>query len=135
MATATETTLQAKATVPSLTCNDLSRSLKFYEALGYVVEERWEDEGKLRGVMLRAGEARLGLDQDDWKKGRDRVKGVGLRLWIGTGQDIDQLADRVRKHGVKLTREPYKEWGMHGFDVTDPDGFLLTISNEPEQKA
>lgn len=134
MATATASMLQAKGTAPSLTCNDLNKSLQFYEALGYAVEERWEDEGKLKGVMLRAGEARLGLDQDDWKKGRDRVKGVGMRLWIVTNQDIDDLADRVRKNGIRFTREPYNEWGMHGFDVTDPDGFLLTVSNEPEKK-
>jgi predicted lactoylglutathione lyase len=126
--------LQAKATVPSLTCNDLTRSLQFYEALGYAVEERWEDQGKLLGVMLRAGEARLGLDQDDWKKGRDRKKGVGMRLWLVTSQDVDDLADRVRKNGITFTREPYTEWGMHGFDVTDPDGFLVTISTEPEKK-
>ena len=135
MATATETMLQARTTVPSLTCNDLNRSIQFYESLGYAIDERWEDQGKLLGVMMRAGDARLGLDQDDWKKGRDRVKGVGMRLWIGTRQDINELAQRAKQNGVKLTREPYNEWGMHAFDVTDPDGFLLTISTEPDKKA
>ena len=135
MATITETPLQVKAAVPSLTCNDLNKSIQFYEALGFAIEERWEEDGKLRGAMLRAGSAKLGLDQDDWKKGRDRVKGVGLRLWFTTTQDIDNLARRAKSNGVKLTREPYNEWGMHGFDVTDPDGFLLSISTEPEKQA
>jgi predicted lactoylglutathione lyase len=135
MATITESALQAKTTVASITCNDLNKSLQFYEGLGFAVEERWEEEGKLRGAMLRAGNARLGLDQDDWKKGRDRVKGVGLRLWFATDQDIDNLARRAKNNGVKLTREPYNEWGMHGFDVTDPDGFLISISTEPEKQA
>jgi hypothetical protein len=43
-------------------------------------------------VMLRAGEARINLSQDDWKKGRDRQKGVGMRIFVSTTQDIDQLA-------------------------------------------
>jgi uncharacterized glyoxalase superfamily protein PhnB len=85
--------------------------------------------------MLRAGNARLGLDQDDGKKGRDRVKGVGMRIWFATTQDIENLARRAKSNGVKLTREPYNEWGMHGFDVTDPDGFLLSISTEPDKSA
>ena len=37
----------------------------------------------------------MGLSQDDWKKGRDRIKGVGFRLWIGTGQDLDAVAARA----------------------------------------
>ena len=135
MATITETALQITATVPSLTCNDINKSIQFYEALGFAVEERWEEEGKLRGAMLRAGNARLGLDQDDWKKGRERVKGVGMRLWYATTQDIDNLARRAKSNGVKLTREPYTEWGMHGFDVTDPDGFLISISTEPDKSS
>ena len=135
MATITETALQITATVPSLTCNDINKSIQFYEALGFAIEERWEEEGKLRGAMLRAGNARLGLDQDDWKKGRDRVKGVGMRLWYATTQDIDNLARRAKSNGVKLTREPYTEWGMHGFDVTDPDGFLISISTEPDKSS
>ncbi len=80
MATVLETALQAKSIAPSITVDDVQKSLKFFEGLGFGVEERWEDNGVLEGVMLRAGEARIGLSQDDWKKGRDRKKGVGMRL-------------------------------------------------------
>ena len=96
MATATESTLQAKTISPSLTVDDLQQSLKFFEGLGFAVEDRWEEQGKLLGVMLRAGDARIGLSQDDWKKGRDREKGVGLRLYFSTKQNIDQIASRAR---------------------------------------
>jgi predicted lactoylglutathione lyase len=64
--------------VPILTVDDLQKSITFYEALGFAVDERWEEQGTLLGVMVRAGAMRLGLNQDDWKKGRDRQKGVGL---------------------------------------------------------
>jgi uncharacterized glyoxalase superfamily protein PhnB len=78
--------------------------------------------------MLRAGEARLGLSQDDWQKGRDRQKGIGTRLYVTTTQDIDQLAARVKKAGIRLDAEAHDtEWGR-AFDVSEPSGFKVTIS-------
>jgi uncharacterized glyoxalase superfamily protein PhnB len=131
MATATESTLQAKTISPSLTVDDLQQSIKFFEGLGFAVEDRYEEQGKLLGVMLRAGDAHLGLSQDDWKKGRDREKGVGLRFYIGTKQNIDQIASRARTAGVKLDSDPHEtEWKTRAFDVTEPSGFKITISSE-----
>ena len=131
MATATDATLQAKTLSPSLTVDDLQQSLKFFEGLGFAVEDRWEEQGKLLGVMLRAGDARLGLSQDDWKKGRDREKGVGLRLYFETKQNIDQIASRAKAAGVKLDSEPHEtEWKTRAFDATEPSGFKVTISSE-----
>ena len=130
MATTTETALQVKTLSPSFTVNDLRRSIRFFEGLGFLVDERWEDEGVLLGVMLRAGEARIGLSQDDWKKGRDRQKGVGMRLFLSTTQDIDQLAARAKEAGISLDSEAHDtEWGSRAFDVTEPSGFKVTISS------
>ena len=131
MATTTESTLQAKTISPTLTVNDLQQSLKFFESLGFAVEDRWEEQGKLLGVMLRAGDTSIGLSQDDWKKGRDRQKGVGMRLLIGTKQNIDQIASRVKAAGLKLDSEPHEtEWKTRAFDVTEPSGFKITVSSE-----
>jgi uncharacterized glyoxalase superfamily protein PhnB len=131
MATTVDSALQAKTLMTSITVNDLQQSIKFFEGLGFGVEERWEENGVLNGVMLRAGEARIGLSQDDWKKGRDRVKGVGLRLFIGTTQNIDQLAARAKQAGIALDAEPHDTpWGTRAFEVTEPSGFKLTISSE-----
>jgi uncharacterized glyoxalase superfamily protein PhnB len=130
MATVTESALQAKTMMPSLTVDDVQASIRFFEGLGFAVEERWEDNGTLNGVMLRAGDARIGLSQDDWKKGRDRKKGVGMRIFIETPQNIDDLAARARQAGVKLEAEPHDtEWGSRAFEVTEPSGFTLTISS------
>jgi uncharacterized glyoxalase superfamily protein PhnB len=131
MATTTESTLQAKTISPTLTVNDLQQSLKFFESLGFAVEDRWEEQGKLLGVMLRAGDTGIGLSQDDWKKGRDRQKGVGMRLLIGTKQNIDQIASRAKAAGLKLDSEPHEtEWKTRAFDVTEPSGFKITVSSE-----
>jgi uncharacterized glyoxalase superfamily protein PhnB len=128
----TQEALQISAIVPSFTVDDLQKSIAFYEALGCTVEERWEDNGTLLGVMLRAGKSQIGLSQDDWKKGRDRRKGIGMRLFMSTPQNVDELARRATSAGITLAAEPYDtDWKTRAFEVTDPSGFLLTISSEP----
>ena len=129
MATATKT-LQGTSVMPSLTVNDLQRSLDFFAALGFEVEDRWEDNGVMLGAMLKAGNARLGLSQDDGKKGRDRVKGVGMRIYIEAADNIDEVAARAKAAGVTLQREPHDtDWGTRAFEVTEPSGFVLTIGS------
>ena len=124
--------LQGSASV-ALTASDLERSLRFYTGLGFVIEDRYEQDGKLQGVMLRAGEASLGLSQDDFAKGRDRVKGVGMSFYVETDQDIHELARRAKEAGVALDADPSPmPWGPPGFGATDPDGFKITICNRSE---
>jgi uncharacterized glyoxalase superfamily protein PhnB len=131
MATALDTRLQAKTVSPTLTVDNLQQSLAFFEGLGFGVEERWEENGSLLGVMLRAGDIQIGLSQDDWKKGRDRTKGVGMRIYIRTTQDIDQLAADAKKAGIALDTEAHDTpWGSRAFEVTEPSGFSLTISSQ-----
>jgi uncharacterized glyoxalase superfamily protein PhnB len=127
----TQEALQVSTIVPSLTVDDLNKSIKFYEALGFVVDERWEENGTLLGVMMRAGKSQIGLSQDDWKKGRDRKKGVGMRVFMSTTQNVDEIAQRAKGSGITLASEPHDtEWKSRAFEVTDPTGFLLTISSE-----
>ena len=123
--------LQISEIVPNFTVDDLQKSIAFYEALGFTVDERWEENGALLGVMLRAGKSQIGLSQDDWKKGRDRKKGIGMRLFMSTTQNVDEIAVRAKGAGITLNSEPHDtEWKSRAFEVTDPSGFLLTISSE-----
>jgi uncharacterized glyoxalase superfamily protein PhnB len=127
----TQEALQISAIVPTITVDDLQKSIAFYEALGFTVEERWEDNETLLGVMLRAGKSQVGLSQDDWQKGRERKKGVGMRLFMSTTQNVDEIAARAKAAGVRLDSEPHDtEWKSRAFEVTDPSGFLMTISSD-----
>jgi len=128
----TQEVTQISAFVPSLTVDDLQKSISFYEALGFVIDERWEDKGALLGVMMRAGKTEIGLNQDDWKKGRDRQKGIGVRLSISTTPGhVDEIAKRAKDAGITLKSEPHDtEWKSRAFEVSDPSGFLLTIYSE-----
>jgi len=130
--TTTQEAVQISAIVPTLTVDDLQKSIAFYEALGFAIDERWEDKGTLLGVMLRAGKTEIGLNQDDWKKGRDRTKGVGVRLSISTTRgNVDELAKRAKNAGIMLKSEPRDtEWNSRAFELIDPSGFLLTIYSE-----
>ncbi|MEO7189950.1 MAG: VOC family protein [Vicinamibacterales bacterium] len=126
------TPLRGKSIMPSLTVDNLQQSLDFFGGLGFEVENRWEEKGVLLGAMLKAGEARLGLSQDDGKKGRDRLKGVGVRLYIETADDVDAVAARAKAAGIALTSEPANtDWGSRAFEVKEPSGFLLTIASRP----
>jgi catechol 2,3-dioxygenase-like lactoylglutathione lyase family enzyme len=113
----------------SITASDLAKSLHFYtEGLGFRVDERFEDNGELHGVMLSAGEARIGLSQDDFAKGRERRKGIGLSMYIETAQDLHELAKRAEAAGIALDGGVAPlPWGPLAFRVTDPDGFAITL--------
>jgi uncharacterized glyoxalase superfamily protein PhnB len=123
--------LRLRSVAPSYTVSDLQASLAFYrDALGFTVGERWEEDGALKGVELVAGATRIWIAQDDWQKGRDRVKGLGFRLYCSTAQDIDALAARVKAAGGVVVEEPKdQQWGGRDFGVRDPDGFLISFSS------
>ena len=120
----------------SFTANDLAKSLAWYrDVVGFTVEERYEREGKLVGVGLRAGKVFLMLGQDDWKKGRDRKKGEGFRLYLMTSQDVDAIAKGIVTRGGVLDQGPTNQpWGMRDFSLTDPDGFKITIGADKKRR-
>ena len=115
---------------PSFTVNNLEKSLAFYrDVLGFKVEQTWDEGGKVMGVSLRAGGVSFMIGQDDWKKGRNRSKGVGFRMFCMTDKSVDTLAKGIEARGGKLDQGPRDEpWGVRDISVTDPDGFKLTIA-------
>jgi catechol 2,3-dioxygenase-like lactoylglutathione lyase family enzyme len=99
------TTLQARSLSVSLTVADLAKSTRLYtEGLGFTLQEEFKMDGKVVGVMLESGGSGLMLGQDDFAKGRDRVKGVGIRLYVETEQDLQALASQARAAGLSVGR-------------------------------
>jgi uncharacterized glyoxalase superfamily protein PhnB len=123
--------LRGVALSASLTVNDLEKSLEWYrDVAGFVVDQRYEREGKLMAVSLRAGEVRVLLTQDDGGKGADRVKGAGFSMMITTDDDLDALAAAIKARGGTLENDPVDTpWGARMFRLRDPDGFRFTISS------
>ena len=123
-------TLDALNLTPNVTVNDMAESLRFYvDGLGFGEEMRHEEDGRLVYVHLKGGGAEIGLVQDDFAKGNDRKKGVGQRIWIGVKDDLDGIAERVKAAGFALDSEPEAlPWGGRAFNVTDPDGFAISVA-------
>lgn len=126
-------TFHARTLSASLTVNDVEKSLAWYcDVVGFTVDQRYEREGTLRAVALRAGDVRILVGRDDGAKGWDRVKGEGFSLMITTDQNIDDVANGIKERGGTLDLEPVDTpWGARVFRLRDPDGFRLAISSEP----
>jgi predicted enzyme related to lactoylglutathione lyase len=129
MSANTTESLRAEPLSISLTVKDLDKSLAWYTLLGFTIEKKYERDGKVRGYALRAGDARIGIGQDDGAKGWDRVKGQGCSVQITTAQKVDDVAKRITAQGGSLLSEPAdRPWGVRMFEVLDPDGFKVGVS-------
>lgn len=125
--------LRLRSATPTFTVNDLQASVAWYQdGLGFYVAERWEDGGRLKGVMLKAGACEFGLSQDDFSKGANREKGLGFRMWCDTTQDVDAIAARLKSFGGKIVEGPGNQWDSYSFTAQDPDGFKITITRAKE---
>jgi len=113
---------------PGFTVNDATASIRWYcDVLGFSIKERWEQEGTFLGGSVVQGGVTINIGQDDWKLGRDRKKGQGVRVYITTADDIDTYARAITSRGGTLEREPRDEWGFRAFSITDPDGYKITF--------
>jgi len=122
---------RGRALTASLTATDIHKSLAWYtNVLGFHAGEKYERDGKLMFVSLKAGAVELGLGQDDGAKGFARIKGEGFSLRITTAQNVDDIAQRIKTAGGTLESEPTDAWGTRVFTLRDPDGFKLVISSE-----
>ncbi len=123
--------LRGRALAVSLTVKDLQKSLAWYhDVVGFAVDRKIERDGKLRGVALKAGDVTLSINQDDGAKGWDRVKGEGFSLRITTDQNVDEIANRIKKLGGTLDSEPADmPWGVRMFRLRDLDGYKIAISS------
>ena len=122
-------TFRARGISASLAVKDLQKSLTWYrDKVGFFVEQKFERNGKLTGVALKAGDVRILISQDDGGTGWDRVKGAGFTLEFTTAQDIDSLAAAIKQRGGNIETNPQDRSGPRVLRLRDPDGFKLVIS-------
>lgn len=123
--------LRCRQMSASITVADLQASLTWYrDVAGFTVADVFERDGVAASASLVAGDVSIRLNQDDWAKGRDRVKGQGIALYLSTVQDVDHIARRMKERGGTLASEPADmPWGVRSFSFVDPDGFKWTISS------
>lgn len=113
---------------PGFTANDAAATVAWYcDVLGFTIKERWEHDGVFHGGQLVSGGVTVNIGQDDWKKGRDRIKGQGTRMYIMMGPDIDVYATGIKARGGILDKEPADGYGGRFFEISDPNGFQITF--------
>ncbi len=122
--------LHGTSLAASLTVEDLEKSVAWYtNVLGWEIARRVERDGKLRAMGMKTGDITIMLNQDDFAKGKGRVKGAGMSFSIYTDQDVDRLAAQAKTHGGPLDTDVQDaSWApLRFFRVKDPDGFRWTI--------
>lgn len=126
-------TLRLRTVTPALTVSNLKESLAWYcDVVGFVVVQKWEQDGEIAGAVIEAGRIRLFLVQGE-EKAEPKVE--TLQFYCSSAQGIDYLADAISARGGVLDKEPADQpWGARTFDVLDPDGIRLTISSIEDEE-
>jgi uncharacterized glyoxalase superfamily protein PhnB len=128
-------TLRLRTLTPALTVSDLEASLAWYcDTVGFIVVQKWEEDGKIAGAVVEAGRIRLFLVQNDKEPSAPVTQ--TMQFYCSSGQDIDNLAAAIQSRGGVLDKPPANQpWGARSFDLLDPDGVLLTISSVEDEGA
>lgn len=127
-------TTRLREAMPAISANDLEASIAWYcDVMGFVVADEHLNGDRRVAAKLTAGAVSFLVSQDDFAQGKDRSKGVGLRLYCMTAQDVDQLAADIEARGGTLDQPVTDQpWGARDFAVADPDGFKISISTVVE---
>jgi uncharacterized glyoxalase superfamily protein PhnB len=144
----------AKGLWPVINVSNVEKSVEFYKTLGIKarVDQMAMAEGmpKLPVGTIDLGESgiiiwgkhNLGPDQPEdtkaWVSG-DLGKGVLFTVGVPNAQKIWANAQKIRAEiDTPLEAQP---WGGHGFNLVDPDGYVLNITDKfpgmpaPKKKA
>lgn len=105
----------------TLATSDMSRSVRFYRALGFEMLYGGE---QAYFTSFSVGRGYLNLIAE--------AKGEGVAWWgraIFYVSDVDQLYKRAVAQGLKPDTEPRDaEWHERYFHITDPDGHELSFA-------
>ena len=108
--------LQALTLGASLWSRISNASLAWYcDVMGFAVARRYERDGALRAIALKAGAVEALIGEDDGAKAVDRQKGQGFSLQLTTGQNIDALANGIKARGELSSPIPWTRRGRACF--------------------
>jgi hypothetical protein len=113
---------------------DLSRSRRFYEALGWKTNAAPGDDV----VFFQAGEMvvalwdRERLAEDSCVEDSGGWGGVTLAVNFGSTAEVDAVVEEARTAGATIGREPAETfWGGYSALFVDPDGHPWEVAHNP----
>jgi len=124
-----------KQAVPFFGIMNMDASLKFYlDGLGFVMKNKWIDEGVLRWCWLELGDAAIML-QEYRKEGHDSWLPKGK---VGEGvticfvcRDALTLYHEFKSRGINASK-PFVGNNMWVTSVNDPDGYRLEFESSTD---
>jgi len=121
--------------VPLFAVNDMAESVRFYvDGLGFVMTEKWVDEGRIRWCWLNREKVAVML-QEIAREGRhawkpDGTLGVGVSLNF-ICRDAIALYHEFRSRAL-AAGTPFVGNGMWVTSITDPDGYALHFESKTD---
>lgn len=128
-------TPNVKLAVPLFAVTNMESSLRLYiDGLGFSMQERWIDEGKLRWCWLTLDKVAVMLQE---------IKTEGHDAWGPTGklgegvnmcficEDAIALYHEFISRGVAVTK-PFVGNGMWVITCIDPDGYRLEFESKTD---
>jgi predicted lactoylglutathione lyase len=118
----------------TLGVEDLARSRRFYEALGWTTESAPDDDVVFfqSGGMVFGLWDRRQLAEDSGVADTGGWGGVTLAHNLGSPNEVDQFIARARLAGAAIVREPAPTfWGGYSGAFTDPDGHPWEVAHNP----
>ena len=129
MSEAARSPLALHQLVPLLMVKSMEASLRFYvEGLGFVMKNRWIDEGTLRWCWLEQDGVALMLQE--WKDDPEGRVGLGVGLNFNCA-DALAIYRALRDRGIS-TRRPFVGNAMWVVSLEDPDRYSLHFQSPTE---
>jgi uncharacterized protein len=124
--------VEQRISLVTLGVDDLARSRRFYEALG------WRGQQVEGTVFFQAGGivvalwSRTALAEDAGVEDRGGFGGVALAHNVRSPADADALLADAERAGATITRAPAAtSWGGYTGCFADPDGHVWEVAHNP----
>lgn len=124
-----------------LNVQDIEKSLAFYRALGFRVDQEWrDDQGRVAWAELSLDGAELGLgsigsnDEPGFRSWVSTPLGAGVIVTL-TVDDVDRFHRLAQKADAVIEMPPTDRPYGRMMTLNDPDGYTVSFYNVPAKKA
>ena len=126
--------MEQRLSMITLGVQDLERSRRFYEALGWKTGAEEGDDIVFfqAGGMVVALWDRAKLAEDSMVSDAGGWGGMTLAFCTRSREEVDEITEQARGAGATVGREPAETfWGGYDAIVIDPDGHPWEIAHNP----
>lgn len=125
--------MEQRLSLITLGVEDLKRSWRFYEALGWQGQSPDDDVVFFQaGGMVFALWDRAKLAADSGVRDPGGSSGFTLAHNVRSPAEVDALIEEVRAAGGTVTREPAEtSWGGYSAAFVDPEGHPWEVAHNP----